>query len=86
MVHHMEARRDLLVEVWMGLILCHVVEEVDVCEGPAGELICVRANLEEMTMMIYFDRFLPFPSFPSSSCAFSALSLRQRLAGQSSRT
>ena len=47
MVHHMEARRDVLVEVWLRLILCHVVEEVDVREGPAGELICVRANLEE---------------------------------------
>ena len=47
MVHHMEARRDVFVEVWLGLILCHVVEEVDVREGPAGELHCVRANLEE---------------------------------------
>ena len=86
MVHHMEARRDVLVEVWLRLILRHVVEEVDVREGPAGELICVKANLEEKTIMIYFDMFLPFPSFPSSSCAFSARSLRQRLAGQSSRT
>ena len=86
MVHHMEARRDVFVEVWLTLILRHVVKEVDVREGPAGELICVRANLEEKTMMIYFDILLPFPSFPSSSCAFSARSLRQRLAGQSSRT
>ena len=47
MVHHMEARRDVFVEVWLRLILRHVVEEVDVREGPAGELHCVRANLEE---------------------------------------
>ena len=86
MVHHMEARRDVFVEVWLRLILRHVVEEVDVREGPAGELICVRANLEEMTMMIYFDRFLPFPSFPSSSCAFSARSLRQRQVERSNHT
>ena len=85
MVHDMEARRDVLVEVWLSPILRHVVEEVDVREGPTRELICVRSNLEEKTMMIYFDIFLPFPSFPSSSCAFLALSLRQRLAGQSSR-
>ena len=86
MVHHMEARRDVLVEVWLRLILCHVVEVVDVREGPTGELICVKANLEEKTMMIYFDMFLPFPSFPSSSCAFLAQSPRQRQAERSNHT
>ena len=85
MVHHMEARRDVLVEVWLSPILRHVVEEVDVREGPTRELICVRANLEKKMVMIYFDILLPFPSFLSSSGAFSARSLRQRLAGQSSR-
>ena len=85
MVHDMEARWDVLVKVWLSPILRHVVEEVDVSEGPTRELICVRANLEKKMMMIYFDILLPFPSFLSSSGAFSARSLRQRLAGQSSR-
>ena len=86
MVHDMEARRDVLVEVWLSPILRHVVEEVDVCEGPARELICVWANLEEKTMIIYFDIFLPFPSFPSSCCAFLARSPRQRQAERSNHT
>ena len=52
MVHHMEARRDALVKVWLTLILRHVVEEVDVREGPTRELICVRANLKGRTIII----------------------------------
>ena len=52
MVHDMEARWDVLVKVWLSPILRHVVEEVDVCEGPARELICVWSNLKGRTMMI----------------------------------
>ena len=52
MVHDMEARRDVLVEVWLSPILRHVVEEVDVRERPTRELICVWSNLKGRTMMI----------------------------------
>ena len=60
MVHDMEARRDVLVERWLSLILRHVVEEVDVREGPARELICVRSNLKGRMMMIILKYVFTF--------------------------
>ena len=45
MVHHVELGGDILVEIRLWQIVRHVVEEVDVGERPAGEVLCVRANL-----------------------------------------
>ena len=45
MVHHVELGWDILVEIRLWQIVRHVVEEVDVGERPAGEGLCVRANL-----------------------------------------
>ena len=45
MVHDIKCLRNILVQVGLRQVVRHVVEEVDVGERPAGEVLCVRANL-----------------------------------------
>ena len=45
MVHDIKCLRNILVQVGLRQVVRHVVEEVDVGERPAGEGLCVRANL-----------------------------------------
>ena len=42
----MKSIRNVLVKIWLRMVVCHVVQEVDVGEGPAGELVGIRSNLE----------------------------------------
>ena len=45
MVHDIKCLRNILVQAGLRQVVRHVVEEVDVGERPAGEGLCVRANL-----------------------------------------
>ena len=45
MVHDVKCLRNILVQVGLRQVVRHVVQEVDVGERPAGEVLCVRANL-----------------------------------------
>ena len=45
MVHDIKCLRNVLVQVGLWQVVRHVVEEVDVGERPAGEALCVLANL-----------------------------------------
>ena len=47
-------RGNVLVKVWLRMVLRHVVQEVDVCERPVREFLCVWPNLEfVMVILIY---------------------------------
>ena len=45
MIHDVKCLRNILVQVGLRQVVRHVVKEVDVGERPAGEVLCVRANL-----------------------------------------
>ena len=45
MVHDIKSLRNILVQVRLQQVVRHVVQEVDIGERPAGEVLCVRANL-----------------------------------------
>ena len=45
MIHDVKCLRNILVQAGLRQVVRHVVEEVDVGERPAGEVLCVRANL-----------------------------------------
>ena len=46
MAHHVHCSRNVLVEFWIWQILRHVVEEIDVPEGPSGEIFGLRSDLK----------------------------------------
>ena len=54
MVHYVQSRWNILVQIWPGMILGHVVQEIDVGETPAREFLRVWPNLELFYMMILF--------------------------------
>ena len=66
-VHYVKSIRNVLVKIWLRMVVCHVVQEVDVGERPAGKLVGIRSNLEivmswpensfvaEPTMMQVYD-------------------------------
>ena len=45
MVHHVELGGDILVEIRLWQIVCHVVEEVDVLESPSGVVLGLGSHL-----------------------------------------
>ena len=45
MVHNIKCLRNILVQAGLRQVVRHVVEEVDVGERPAREVLCVQANL-----------------------------------------
>ena len=45
MVHDIKCLRNILVQVGLRPVVRHVVQEVDVGERPAGEVLYVRDNL-----------------------------------------
>ena len=45
-VHYVKSSRNVLVKIWLRMVVCHVVQEVDVGEGPAGKLVGIRPSLE----------------------------------------
>ena len=49
-VHYMKSIRNILVKIWLRMVVCHVVQEVDVGEGPAGKLVGIRPSLESDVM------------------------------------
>ena len=49
-VHYMKSSRNVLVKIWLRMVVCHVVQEVDVGEGPAGKLVGIRPSLESDVM------------------------------------
>ena len=46
MAHHVHCSGNVLVEFWIWQILRHVVEEIDVPEGPSGEIFGLRSDLK----------------------------------------
>ena len=52
MVHHVQSSGKLIVKVWLRLIVCHVVEEIDVGETPARVLLRAWPNLDYDTLVI----------------------------------
>ena len=38
-------------KIWLRMVVCHVVQEVDVGEGPAGKLVGIRSSLESDIMV-----------------------------------
>ena len=45
MIQDVKCLRNILVQAGLRQVVRHVVEEVDVGERPAGEALCVLANL-----------------------------------------
>ena len=51
-VHYVQPRGNVLVKVWLRMVLRHVVQEVDVCERPVREFLCVWPNLEFVMVIL----------------------------------
>ena len=54
MAHHVHCSGNVLVEFWIWQILRHVVEEIDVPEGPSGEIFGLRSDLKILNIE-YWD-------------------------------